>query len=81
MAPHYDSYMNVLVLVGLFVSLIGGIILATSVIKNPGGANQKIGSRIFYLASIEFKRFYLGIALLVLGFVLQGVAVLEDIIG
>ncbi len=57
---------------GLALNLIGSLLVAYSVKKNPGGAHQMLesGERI-YLAVIDYKKFRWGILLLILGFLSQ----------
>ena len=58
--------------IGLALNLIGSLLVAYSVTKNPGGAHQmrENGERI-YLAVIDYKKFRWGICLLILGFIVQ----------
>lgn len=61
-----------LMILGLILNLIGSLFVAYSVKKNPGGAHQMLenGERI-YLAVIDYKRFRVGISLLIVGFISQ----------
>ncbi len=61
-----------LLIAGLLLNLLGSLLVAYSVKKNPGGAHQMLenGERI-YLAVIDYKKFKWGIFLLIFGFVSQ----------
>lgn len=57
---------------GLIFNLIGSIMIALSVRKNPEGAFQEHKNKDIYLASIRYPRlFWYGIAILIIGFMLS----------
>ena len=57
---------------GLLLNVVGTIMIALSVGKNPGDAHQIVKGREIYLASVlRPKLFYCGLVVIILGFVLQ----------
>lgn len=66
-------YLN---LIGLALNFIGSILIAFSVVKNPGGANQMVNNKKIYLASVLLNKFRWGIGLFSLGFFLQFLSIL-----
>jgi len=58
-------------ILSLSLSFVGSILLAFSVIKNPGNAHQRKNNKKIYLASVLLNRFRAGIILLIVGFGLQ----------
>ena len=64
-------YMEFLNIIGLALNFIGALIIAFSVIENPGKAHQMVNDKKLYLASIILSRFRWGMGVFVLGFLLQ----------
>ena len=62
------EYLN---LFGLVLNFMGALVIAFSVIENPGGGHQMINDKKIYLASILLNRFRLGVGIFALGFLLQ----------
>lgn len=62
------EYLNLL---GLVLNFFGAIIIAFSVIENPGGGHQTVNNKKVFLASLLINRFKLGIWIFVLGFLFQ----------
>ncbi len=63
--------------IGLILNFLGSLVIASSVIRNPGDAHQKTDDgRKWYLASINHRVFRWGIVLLLLGFFVQLVVLL-----
>lgn len=62
------GYIN---LTGLVSNFIGALIIAFSVIENPGGGHQMVNGKKVFLASLLLNRFRLGIGVFALGFLLQ----------
>lgn len=58
-------------LLGDILGLLGSILLAFSVVKNPGGAYQQVNGEEKYLATLEPRRFWCGGGLLIVGFLLS----------
>ncbi len=57
---------------GLLLNVVGTIMVAISVGKNPGDAHQIVNGREIYLASVlHQKLFYCGLVVIILGFGLQ----------
>ncbi len=57
---------------GLLLNVVGTIMIAISVGKNPGDVNQIVERREIYLASVlRPKLFYCGLFIIGFGFVLQ----------
>lgn len=65
--------------IGIFINLVGSLLLAFSVSKNPSGAFQMIGKKKIPLAVIYGNRFRWGICFLIVGFVLQFVSAIISI--
>lgn len=61
-------------LLGLVLNFVGALLIAFSVIKNPGQAHQLVNGKRLYLASIVLNKFRWGISLFILGFFIQLVA-------
>jgi hypothetical protein len=68
---------NLVSIIGLSVNLIGSITIACSVRENPGGANQMVDGKKIFLASVYLRTFRWGIFLLILGFVIQILAIIK----
>ncbi len=64
----------ILNLIGLGLNFFGSLLVAFSVIKNPGGGYQVINNKKLYLASVILSRFKWGIILFSLGFLIQFIA-------
>ena len=62
------EYLN---LIGLVLNFMGSLIVAFSVIENPGGGHQMVKGEKVFLASLLLNRFRLGIGIFALGFLLQ----------
>jgi hypothetical protein len=61
--------------VGLFMNMLGTLMIAFSFGKNPADANQVERGRKVYLASfLHPKLFYLGLGIFILGFFMQFLA-------
>ncbi len=57
---------------GLLLNVVGTVMIAFSVGKNPGDAHQIVKGREIYLASVlRPKLFYCGLVVIIVGFVLQ----------
>ena len=63
--------MDILNVVSTILNFTGTIIVAFSVIENPGGGYQEVKGKKIPLASILLNKFRLGICILILGFLLQ----------
>ncbi len=70
-------YLNLL---GLALNFTGSLLIAFSIIKNPGEAHQLIQGRKIYLTSILLNKFRWGIGLFVFGFLLQLIVVAKDLL-
>ncbi len=64
---------------GLVFSVVGSLLVAFSVIKNPGESYDEIGGKKVYYASILLEKFKWGIRLIVLGFIVQLIPQLIDV--
>lgn len=56
---------------GLALSFVGALVIAFSVIKNPGDAHQLYKGKKLYLASVCTNKFKIGIWFFVIGSILQ----------
>ena len=62
------EYLN---LIGLVLNFAGSLVVAFSVIENPGGGHQIVNGKKVFLASLLLNRFRLGIGIFASGFLLQ----------
>ncbi len=62
-------------LLGLAFNFIGALLIAFSVIKNPGQAHQMVNEKKLYLASVVLNRFRWGIGIFALGFLIQFISI------
>jgi hypothetical protein len=58
-------------LIGLFVGILGALLLAFSVARNPGEAHQTVQGKKLYLSVIHEERVRWGAFLIVVAFCLQ----------
>lgn len=63
-------------LFGLALNFIGSLLIAFSIIKNPGQAHQMVNNKKLYLASIALNRFRWGIGIFALGFLIQFISII-----
>ena len=63
--------MDILNVTSAIFNFTGTIIIAFSVIENPGGGYQEVKGQKIFLASLLLNKFRLGICIIIFGFLLQ----------
>lgn len=73
----FRFYVNLL---GVMLNCLGTLVVAFSVAKNPGGADQMWQGKRIPLASIFLTRFRVGIWILIVGYFCQILGYLESLL-